>query len=71
LPGLFLGIGLAIATSLHHTDPEQFMRWYTAKENWTRDVTGILIGLNLFNLMPMYPLDGGQVADLLLFSRNP
>jgi tetratricopeptide (TPR) repeat protein/Zn-dependent protease len=71
LPGLFLGIGLAIATSLHYTDSAQFMRWYTARENWVRDATGILIGLNLFNLMPMYPLDGGQVADLLLFSRNP
>jgi tetratricopeptide (TPR) repeat protein len=71
LPGLFLGIGMAIATSLHNTDPEHFIRWYSTDANWVRDAMGMLIALNLFNLLPMYPLDGGQVADLLLFSRNP
>jgi tetratricopeptide (TPR) repeat protein len=71
LPGLFLGIGLAIFTCLNNTDPESLIRWYSADANWVRDATAMLIILNLFNLLPMYPSDGGQIADLLLFSRNP
>jgi tetratricopeptide (TPR) repeat protein/Zn-dependent protease len=59
LPGLILGVGMAIATREgNHPD-------------WLREAGWIFIGLNLFNLLPVYPLDGGQVADLLLFSRFP
>jgi tetratricopeptide (TPR) repeat protein len=59
LPGLMLGVGLAIATR------------DGSYPNWMQSAGWILIMLNLFNLLPVYPLDGGQVADLLLFSRFP
>lgn len=59
LPGLLLGIGLAFLTQSGS---------YSA---WVSEASWILIGLNLFNLLPIYPLDGGQIADLLLFSRHP
>ena len=61
LPGLCLAIGLAMAPNLG---------WLTPA-NWMQEAIAILVFLNLFNLLPIYPLDGGQVADLLLFSRNP
>lgn len=60
LPGLILGIILAILT------PHTGMSWaWLQKTNW------ILIFVNLFNLLPIYPLDGGKIANLLLFSRLP
>ena len=37
-----------------------------------RHETGLmLLSLNLFNLLPIYPLDGGQIWDILLFRRMP
>jgi tetratricopeptide (TPR) repeat protein len=59
LPGLIIGIGLAIAAQNQS---------YPA---WASDAGWIFISLNLFNLLPVYPLDGGQIADLLVFSRSP
>ncbi len=59
LPGLLLGIGLAIANQ-SNGDPD-----------WVNELAFMLIFLNLFNLLPIYPLDGGQIADLLIFSRFP
>jgi tetratricopeptide (TPR) repeat protein len=74
LPGLALGIGLAIAFSIPDwADPSAVVSaatWFE-ETNWIRETSWMLIILNLFNLLPIYPLDGGQVADLLLFSRNP
>ena len=29
------------------------------------------MGVNLFNLLPILPLDGGQIAHMLLFARRP
>ncbi|MEA5598487.1 metalloprotease [Rivularia sp. UHCC 0363] len=58
LPGLILGLGLAIM-------------FPDASYSWVKQTSWILIGLNLFNLLPIYPLDGGQIADILLFSRFP
>jgi tetratricopeptide (TPR) repeat protein len=58
LPGLAIGLGLAI-----------FAR--DTASPWLQEATWMLISLNLFNLLPLYPLDGGHIADLLLFSRNP
>lgn len=31
----------------------------------------ILLGLNFFNLLPIFPLDGGKIVHLLFFSRVP
>jgi tetratricopeptide (TPR) repeat protein len=69
LPGLALGIGLAIASS--PSSPILGSATWLTHAPWIRESSWILISLNLFNLLPIYPLDGGQVADLLLFSRNP
>ncbi|BAZ08352.1 peptidase M50 [Calothrix sp. NIES-4071] len=57
LPGLILGILLAIIAG--------------AKDEriWIKDTAWMLIGLNLINLLPIYPLDGGKIANLLVFSR--
>lgn len=59
IPGLLLGIGLAIATQAENYP------------DWMSEASWMLISLNLFNLLPVYPLDGGQIADLLMFSRVP
>ncbi|PZO43760.1 MAG: hypothetical protein DCF19_03780 [Pseudanabaena frigida] len=67
LPGLILGIGLAIAFN----NVEVMPQGNAANQSWLIPLAWTLIGLNLFNLLPIYPLDGGQVADLLLFSHNP
>ncbi len=60
LPGLLLGLALLAFTTQQQLD-----------SGWLIEAGWILIGLNLFNLLPIYPLDGGQIADLLLFSRHP
>jgi tetratricopeptide (TPR) repeat protein/Zn-dependent protease len=69
LPGLILGVAIAVVRSLGH-GPMLLESWYHEDNIW-RNASFILIGLNLFNLLPIYPLDGGQIADLLVFSRNP
>jgi len=60
LPGLILGLILALA-----------MPRFTDVPHWLGGAAWMLIGLNLFNLLPIYPLDGGQIADILVFSRVP
>ncbi|OKH34218.1 hypothetical protein NIES2101_39325 [Calothrix sp. HK-06] len=57
LPGLILGIFLA------------FIYGNTSDLFWVKDTAWMLIGLNLINLLPIYPLDGGKIANLLVFSR--
>ena len=59
LPGLFLGVILAIIFK------------DASYSTWIKQTSWILICLNLFNLLPIYPLDGGQIIDILLFSRFP
>jgi tetratricopeptide (TPR) repeat protein/Zn-dependent protease len=79
LPGLILGIGLGIISAHGHSlfasdlfAVGQANLWVNSEVySWMRSLTLTLIGLNLFNLLPIYPLDGGQVADLLLFTSNP
>jgi tetratricopeptide (TPR) repeat protein len=56
LPGLLLGVGLLTIAP-------------TAA--WVTDLAWMLIGLNGFNLLPIYPLDGGQIAQMLIFSGYP
>ncbi|MFM7426130.1 MAG: tetratricopeptide repeat protein [Elainella sp.] len=58
LPGLLLGLGLLVLTQ-------------GQESGWLGEAGWVLVGLNLFNLLPIYPLDGGQIADLLVFSRHP
>jgi tetratricopeptide (TPR) repeat protein/Zn-dependent protease len=70
LPGLILGIAIVFFQT-HELDAIDIIdRWYGENNLW-REASQILIGLNLFNLLPIYPLDGGQISDLLVFSRNP
>jgi tetratricopeptide (TPR) repeat protein/Zn-dependent protease len=57
LPGLIIGIVLTLA--------------FPTDRLWLKDASVMLIVINLFNLIPIYPLDGGQVVDLLIFSRRP
>ncbi|NJK60250.1 MAG: hypothetical protein HC918_08460 [Oscillatoriales cyanobacterium SM2_1_8] len=38
---------------------------------WALEAIVLLLALNFLNLLPLLPLDGGKVADLLLFSRHP
>ena len=60
IPGLILGTALIIAL------PEKIQ----AIAN-SRIVITWLIGLNWLNLLPILPLDGGRVVNLLIFSRHP
>jgi Zn-dependent protease len=57
LPGLIIGIAIAIIFPNDHS--------------FLKDISLTLISINLFNLFPIYPLDGGQVVDLLILSRSP
>lgn len=55
VPGLLLAIAIALV----------------GRGECPRDVLFILAGVNFFNLLPVLPLDGGQVAHMLLFARHP
>jgi tetratricopeptide (TPR) repeat protein/Zn-dependent protease len=59
LPGIVLGLSLLVAVRLNPT-------WL-----WLDHTAWLLVGLNLLNLLPFYPLDGGKIAHHLLFSRYP
>lgn len=60
LPGLLLGCVLAIA--LPH--------WVDQSTSFASAINFLVI-LNYLNLLPIFPLDGGRVVNLLLFSRYP
>lgn len=60
LPGIILGVWLY----LQNTVPEG----YFAHE-WFRTAAIMLIFVNLFNLLPLYPLDGGKLLDYVLPSH--
>jgi len=66
LPGLFLGIGLYgsvfLLASVELPLWVQSLRWSAVE---------MLLLLNLFNLLPLGGLDGGQYCQAVLFSRFP
>ncbi|WP_043584695.1 site-2 protease family protein [Geminisphaera colitermitum] len=59
LPGIFIGIGM--------------MLWSTGDPtlSWIWDAGLLTLIFNAFNLLPILPLDGGQIADVALLSRVP
>lgn len=59
LPGLLAGVA-ALAWASRSPDPE-----------FVNSVALMAITINLFNLLPITPLDGGQLIDIALFSRWP
>jgi Zn-dependent protease len=63
LPGLLAGVALLLM-------PIVIPESAAAVERW-RDVALIAIGVNLFNLLPITPLDGGRLVETALFSRWP
>ncbi|MBD2461290.1 hypothetical protein H6G89_09550 [Oscillatoria sp. FACHB-1407] len=60
LPGLLLGCVLAIALSQEVSQSASLA-----------SAINFLIILNYLNLLPIFPLDGGRVVNLLLFARYP
>ena len=60
LPGLLLGAGMGIA-----------MGGQLYKSVGIFSIVGWLLFLNYFNLLPILPLDGGRILNLLVFSRHP
>lgn len=58
VPGILLGIGTGIA---HLRTGEPLLA----------DATRLLLFINVLNLLPFHPLDGGHIAETLIFSRHP
>ncbi|MDR1011472.1 MAG: site-2 protease family protein, partial [Opitutaceae bacterium] len=59
LPGIFAGIAMLLIAPLDGA-PE-----------WLRETGLMVIVFNAFNLLPILPLDGGQIVDVALVSRAP
>ncbi len=57
LPGLIIGLILVIAYAI-------------TKDKLYLDASWMFIWINGFNLLPIYPLDGGRYFDSIIFSRN-
>jgi Zn-dependent protease len=62
LPGLVLAV-VCLRLSVSLNDPE--LRSVLTTVGW------MALSINLFNLLPFTPLDGGQIVDTFLFSRRP
>ncbi|AXQ28881.1 hypothetical protein D0B54_09375 [Solimonas sp. K1W22B-7] len=62
VPGLLLGLGLFWWMLASPQPPGGF--------DW-KMVASMAVFINLFNLLPLTPLDGGQLIELSLFSRWP
>ena len=58
LPGIVLGFPALVISA--RTGIRQF-----------REYGNISLVINMLNLLPFYPLDGGQLFDAILFSRRP
>lgn len=60
LPGLLLG-ALCLRAG---------MAW-PGQHEWLNEAGILLLAINLFNLLPFMPLDGGQIVETFLFARRP
>lgn len=58
LPGILLAVGLFVALR-------------PTPESWLETLVFGLLGVNALNLLPLVPLDGGRVVEILLFARHP
>ncbi|MBN9519990.1 site-2 protease family protein [bacterium] len=58
VPGLVVGLVLAASGAAH-------------QEPWVYDLAFTLVVLNAFNLLPLFPLDGGRLFEVLLLARRP
>lgn len=58
LPGIVVGLtGMVLSTRF--------------QAQWLSELSTLMLVLNFFNLIPMMPLDGGQLVRTLLFQRFP
>lgn len=58
VPGIILGFYIGLSPSINHY-------------SWSSEAAFMLVVINYFNLLPFYPLDGGQVINHTLFARYP
>lgn len=61
VPGILLSLAILAGLLLSQTTPAP----------WLSQAAVMLLGINLFNLLPIAPLDGGRILETLLFSRLP
>lgn len=61
VPGIVLGCALLEALARHALPPDP----------WLLSAVTTLLLINVFNLLPLLPLDGGRLFDLLLLTRLP
>jgi Zn-dependent protease len=57
IPGLLLGLGL--------------LSWSVHTHPLGGTLVSLLLAINLFNLLPLYPLDGGQIVHSLVTAGRP
>jgi Zn-dependent protease len=67
LPGLFAGLA---ALALWPAGAQVLVQVQTGGPS-VQQVAVMAVAVNLFNLLPITPLDGGQLVELALFSRWP
>jgi Zn-dependent protease len=59
MPGIVIGLALLFLVPDLEAQP------------WLESLAGMLVVLNVFNLLPIYPLDGGRIVQLLFGNLPP